>query len=127
MVTGKEEKTFFKCPKCGKEYRIVTVPKTCKSCYDKSGPNNPFYGKKHSEKTKKKIRESQMKDHNKVKERAKRASDMAIKRAKKLVIDGKRYESIQFAVEDLNIHENTIRYRTKSKNFPNYYFLEDLK
>ena len=47
-----------KCPICN-EVRIESKYKTCANCRDRTGENNPFYGKKHSEESLNKMRESQ--------------------------------------------------------------------
>jgi group I intron endonuclease len=39
------------CPVCDFN-KIAPTAKTCNSCRDKTGENNPFFGKKHTEKTK---------------------------------------------------------------------------
>jgi len=44
------------CPSCNTN-KIEPKSKTCGSCRDKSGEKNPFYGKKHSEKTLDKLKE----------------------------------------------------------------------
>ena len=56
----KRRGSYFRCKKCGEEFyctpaRIrqsiahnVTIGYCSRSCYDKLGANNPFYGKKHS-------------------------------------------------------------------------------
>jgi group I intron endonuclease len=49
-------KTHIKCPLC--EKLIIKNKKTCINCRNYKAENNPFYGKKHSNKTKNKIRES---------------------------------------------------------------------
>lgn len=57
--------TFFVCPLCNNEIRISgikTKPKTCGKCRDRNGQNNPFFGRKHSEETKEKIRQTKLKN-----------------------------------------------------------------
>lgn len=84
---------------CGK----IIQPKStiCHTCRMKniSGKNNSFYGKKHSEETKKKL--SEYKKNNS-------------KNAKSIEIDGKVYNSISEASATLNINIGTIRYRLKT-------------
>jgi group I intron endonuclease len=47
----------FKCPICGKETKTVNnEAKSCMDCKDISGEKNPFFGKKHSNETKIKLR-----------------------------------------------------------------------
>jgi group I intron endonuclease len=57
--------TFFTCPKCNNEIRISgdkARPKTCGKCRDRNGEKNPFFGRKHSEETKEKIRQTKLKN-----------------------------------------------------------------
>lgn len=58
-------KTFFTCPVCNKEIRIAgdkVRPTTCGKCRNRNGDKNPFFGKKHSEETKEKIRQTKLKN-----------------------------------------------------------------
>ena len=48
------------CSICG-EIQIVKTANTCMGCYDKSGKNNPMYGKNHNRKSKTKMRKSAIK------------------------------------------------------------------
>lgn len=47
-----------RCDKCGKELSKNNKYGYCAKCRDKSGENNPFYGKQHSEEVIEKLRES---------------------------------------------------------------------
>ena len=42
-----------------------------------------------------------------------------------IIIDGVFFETIKEASQKLNIKYQTLLYRVHSKNYPNYYFLED--
>jgi len=65
------------------------------------GDKHPQYGKPRSEETKQKIR-------------------MNSTTCKPTIIEGKYYYSIREAHRIINMPEATIKYRLKSKNFPNY-------
>jgi group I intron endonuclease len=95
--------------KCGKE--INTYNKTCMLCSDKTGHNNPFFGKKHTDEVLNYLREINKgvcRHNNKY----------------EVVINGVEYESYQDASKKLNINFNTIRWRVLSKNpkYKNYQF-----
>lgn len=86
--------------KCGKD--IATINETCSECRDRSGENNPFYGKAHSIETKKKLSESRM---------GKKPSN-----TRKVKIDDIIYESLSDASKKLGIGSSLIIHRIKSKN-----------
>lgn len=94
-----------KC-KCGKD--ISSNTENCTECRDRTGMNNSFYGKHHSEETKKKLREKRM---------GKKPSNM-----KQVMIDNIIYESLAEATRQLGICGATILWRINSKNkkFENY-------
>jgi len=50
------------CSICG-EIQIVKTANTCMGCYDKSGKNNPMYGKNHTVKAKQKIRNTRLQNN----------------------------------------------------------------
>lgn len=104
------------------------------------GENNSFYGKKHSEETKKKIKKwsnnyySDQKNRDKVskrvsgknnpmygKEKSKKMID-SVKKAnsKKVIIDGVTYNSTVVARNELGISRSTIRRRINNDKFKNY-------
>lgn len=95
---------------CGK--RIASINKFCINCLPKEGENNPFYGKKHSEKTKKLISES-------------RKGNYGGSQNIKFMISGIEYFSLGEASNKLGIPITTIRWRLKSKNkkFDNYKYI----
>lgn len=90
--------------KCGK--KITTNNKTCIACVDRTGSNNSFFGKKHTDEFKnylRKINTGVCRHDNKC----------------EIVIDGIEYESYNDASKKLNISLTTIRWRVLSKN-PKY-------
>jgi group I intron endonuclease len=92
-------KTYFKCPSCGKEYRVGVMVTSCIKCKDVSGEKNPFYRKKHSEISKHKIRQAKL---------GKKPSN-----AKKIKINDTVYNSFADAAKALNVCVSTITYRVK--------------
>ena len=96
---------------CGN--KIAPVNKTCLKCRDKTGVHNPFYGKSHSDETKKKLSERKIGTYN---------GNQNIP----IIIDGIEYRSAGEASKLLNIPMVTIRWRVKSKNkkFENYKYKE---
>ena len=97
----------YKYCKCGE--RINPINKTCMKCCDKSGFNNPFYGKTHTDETKNKLSEKRIGTYN---------GEQNIP----IIIDNVEYRSAGEASKILNIPMVTIRWRVKSKNkkFENY-------
>lgn len=95
-------KTYFTCPICKKELRTNRPIKTCGKCRDRSGKSNPFYGKSHSNKTKQKLRESNI---------GKIPSN-----AKKCTIDSIVYPSAAEAARQLKMKPATLIHRLKSPN-----------
>lgn len=79
----------------------------------KTGDKNPFFGKHHSEKTKKEISDI-------------RKGKYYGKQNIPFIIDGKEYTSLGEASKELGIRFTTIRWRLKSKNkkFENYKYKE---
>lgn len=94
-----------KC-KCGKD--ISSNNETCSGCKDRDGKDNPFFGKKHLEETKKKIGEAR---------KGKKPTNM-----KEVMIHGITYESISEASRQTGVPSPTILWRIKSKNmkYENY-------
>ena len=99
--------TSFKYCECG--IKIALINSTCINCRDKSGINNPFFGKEHSDETKKKLSESKLGVYN---------GDQNIP----IIINDIEYRSAGEASKALNIPMVTIRWRVISKNkkFYNY-------
>jgi hypothetical protein len=96
----------FKYCECG--IKITPINNTCQNCRDKSGINNPFFGKQHSEETKKKMSE---------KRKGKKPTNMT-----QVSIDNIVYESLSEASRQTGIPSPTILWRIKSKNkkYKNY-------
>jgi group I intron endonuclease len=129
-LTDEEKKTLFSKPleqnpnwkggisfiycECGK--RIGYGRTHCIKCTPRSNKNNPFYGKQHSEETKKKLSES-------------KKGKYYGNQNKPIVIDGIEYESYGTASKKLNIPLVTIRWRVLSKNpiYKNYHFKGEVK
>jgi group I intron endonuclease len=99
--------TSFKYCECGN--KISPINDTCIKCRDKSGEKNPFFGKQHSEETKKKISEKRL---------GKYSGEQNIP----IIIDDVEYRSAGEASKILNIPMVTVRWRVISKNkkFDNY-------
>ena len=90
--------------KCGE--RIGYGNKCCKKCRPRTGESNPFFGKKHSNKTKKQISKS-------------RKGKGCGLTNKPIIIDNIEYRSAGVASKTLKIPMITIRWRVLSKN-PKY-------
>lgn len=108
-------KTFFICPVCGKEIRVTGErinQKTCGKCSTRAGENNTFYGKKHSEESKEKIRQSKI-------------GKKQLQCAKKCCINNVIFESCSDAARKMSIQNKTMSNRLRSKNelFKNYYYI----
>jgi hypothetical protein len=101
--------TYVYC-ECGK--RIGYGHIHCNKCRPRTKNNNPFYGKQHSEETKKKLSE---------KRKGVKPTNM-----KPVMIDNIIYESLAEASNILKIPMVTIRWRVKSNNekFNNYQYKE---
>lgn len=82
--------------------------KVCNECHDKNGKNNPFFGKKHSEKTKQHL--SNLNKGNKP------------PNSLKITIDNVIYNSATEASKVLNCATATILNRCRSDKFNNYNF-----
>ena len=82
--------------------------KVCGKCYDKTGKNNPFFGKEHSQQTKEKLSKASMgrKPINSL----------------KIIIDGIIYDSATEASKVLKCVPATILNRCRSDKFNNYNF-----
>ena len=98
--------TSFKYCECG--VKIMPINNSCLNCRDKSGVNNPFFGKQHSEETKKKLSENR---------KGKKPTNMT-----QVKIDNVVYESLSEASRQTGIPSPTILWRIKSKNkkYENY-------
>lgn len=105
--------TSFKYCECG--VKITPINSSCINCRDKSGVNNPFFGKQHSEETKIKLSE---------KRKGKKPTNMT-----QVVIDNIVYESLAEASRQTGIPSPTILWRIKSKNkkYENYQSHQTIK
>lgn len=103
--------TKTKCKKCGKEIWAKNIQ--CRNCYDKVGETNPFFGKTHSEETRKKLAE-------KSKERG-----YVGNQERMVMIDGEIYKSCSEAARNLKVCVGTVLHRIKSKNkkYENYHYV----
>jgi group I intron endonuclease len=92
--------------KCGKD--ISPNNETCSVCRNRNSENNPFFGKHHSEETKKKLSESR---------KGKKPTNI-----KSVIIDSFTYESLAEASRQTGITATTILWRVNSKNkkYENY-------
>jgi group I intron endonuclease len=99
--------TSFKYCECGT--KISPTNNSCINCRDKSGEKNPFFGRQHTEETKKRLSEKRKGTYN---------GEQNIP----IIIDNVEYRSAGEASKILNIPMVTIRWRVKSKNkkFDNY-------
>ena len=97
----------FKYCECGE--KIKPNNKNCIKCRDKSGHNNPFFGKQHSDETKNKLSEIRKGTYHGVQNIP-------------IIIDDVEYSSAGEASRKLGIPMVTIRWRVMSKNkkFDNY-------
>lgn len=92
--------------KCGK--RIQTNYQTCSKCRDRSGKNNPFFGKEHSEKALKAISD---------KRKGKKPSNI-----KKISCDGILFDCAADASRHFSISGGLVTYRVKSDKW-NWFYL----
>ena len=97
-------KTFCSCGA-----RISGHNKSCMKCADKTGENNPFYGKAHTEETKSKLRDQ-------------RLGKYIGNQEKPVMIEGIEYKSVSEAGRALKVTPNTIINRIRNDKFPNYFY-----
>lgn len=93
-------KTFCKCGT-----RINSSARSCIKCQDRTGENNPFYNKKHTEQTKQLLREHAAR-------REKKPSN-----TKKVVVEGIEYVSANEAAKVFNISRSLVNYRCNSEKY----------
>ena len=97
--------------KCGKQMAVNS--KTCNACRPRSKENNPFYGKTHSQESIDKIKKAI---------KLNRGEDWLPGNARKVIIEGKLYNSVTEAANDIGIGSPLLIYRIKSENekYKNY-------
>ena len=95
-------KTFCVCGS-----RINSNTLVCAKCRIRTGENNPFYGKKHSEEFKKQMSELRKGKYNE-------------KQCKPVIIDDIEYYSASEAARQLSVVTATIINRINNEKFPNY-------
>ena len=85
----------------------------CMSCqlYNRSGANNSFYGKTHSESTRKALSAAKLGKPN-------------LSCSKAIMVDGVKYISLNTAAKELNMVTSTLGHRCRSPNYPNVYYTE---
>lgn len=107
--------SIFTCPSCGKENKNQGQ-KTCNKCRDRTGTNNSFYGKNHSEETKRILSE-------KAKERY--AKGMLPANSKAVSCEGIIYPSVTEASRHYGINVSAMSYRVRSKStkWKDFFFL----
>lgn len=84
--------------KCGAEKALNA--KTCIKCRDRTGENNPFFGKSHTEETKKKLREVN--------------AGRLPPNCMKVICEGKEFVSMSAAAKEYGINPSAMSYRLKS-------------
>lgn len=109
IVKYKEGKTHIEI--FGEEKAKEISDKMSKKASLKTGNKNPFYGKTHTNETKEKIRQSKI---------GKKPPNM-----RKIIINNNVYESLNDAHRTLDIKVTTIWHRLKSKNYPNYNYINE--
>ena len=97
-------KTFCECGN-----RIDSSAKTCIDCQDRSGQNNPFFNKTHSDKTKKTLSELRKGKYNGNQEKI-------------VIVKNVEFKSLSKCARHFNVKPATILNRIRSKNFPEYYY-----
>ena len=90
---------------CGCGVRKKPNAKTCNGCRDRTGENNPFYNKKHSERSKQIMREQANK-------RTTKPSN-----SKKVLADGIEYITAQAAATAHSISRGLVNYRCNSEKY----------
>jgi len=98
----------FKFCKCG--VTIQPQNKTCISCRDRSGKNNPFFNRKHSDETKAKLRDKVIGTYNGNQERS-------------VSCEGISYRSVSSAAKALNVSPSLICYRMRKDKYKDYFYI----
>lgn len=102
---------FKVCTNCSVNISKNNKSNTCNTCKDRSGKNNAFFWKTHTDESKQKMREARL---------GKRPSNI-----RKVEIDNVIYDSLKDASDVLNISNSLIVYRIKSdkEQYQNYKYL----
>jgi group I intron endonuclease len=95
-------KTFCECGN-----RIGSSAKICIDCQDRSGDNNPFFNKTHSDETKNLLSELRKGKYNGNQEKI-------------VIVNDVEFKSLSKCAKHYNVKPATILNRIKSKNFPEY-------
>lgn len=101
------------CKKCGEHLSYTTIHRRrtiCGKCRDRSGKNNPFYGKKLSKEHIEKLR-----NLNKGRPSARR---------KRFIAGGIEFPSDKHVAEYYQIDRSLVNYRIKSNKYPDWYCLD---
>lgn len=97
------------CASCGKSLSRSTIArrgKTCGECRDRTGDKNPFFGNKHSEVTKEKIRAARQGNRNS---------------ASRVYAEGMIFEACVDCAKHFGISAGLVTYRVKSPKYPSWY------
>lgn len=88
-----------------------------------SGKNNPFYGKTHSDETKRKLSKKKKKQYDNLSLEEKRRR---IPHMKQIHIKGKIYENLRHAADELGVSRKVVcnRIHSKKHEFKDYYYLD---
>lgn len=103
------------CIKCGKELKSYGSKHgngCCTKCRDRTGANNPFFGKSHSADTIETLRSY-----------AKLRVGANSPVAKRIYADGLIFDTMKECAEYFGKTPGTITHRVKSPNYPNFYYL----
>lgn len=103
------------CKKCGnilKSYSSKHGSGYCNKCRDRTGANNPFFGKSHSSDTIETLSAY-----------AKLRVGVSSPAAKRIYADGLIFDTMKECAEHFGKTPGAITHRVKSPNYPNFYYL----
>ena len=111
---GKYIKRDVYCQVCNCLLKTVTAT-ICTSCRAKTkvGSKNSFYGKQHTDSTKKKLSEIHS---GKINQSCR----------KKVSVNNIEYDSLGIASKELGIHITTLSYRARSERFPEIFYIQEM-